>query len=385
MMLVDDVALKIHPLSPHDTIGRAAEAIRISPASAVPVAEDGRIVGVVSVRELKEALAGCQGEQIRRQPVASVMNGDLLCLRSSVSVEHALEVFRDNGIDAAPILDPVGRYVGMVGTGELLSAACRSMRPAMIGGLATPLGVYLTNGVVRAGVGDAALVSAGFFMGLLQFIAAWSAYHVTPALVRLTQEGHARAVFAASSALLPASTAAFWLPPVLTILFFCLLFRFSWVTGYHAAEHQVVHAIEQGDDLTPEAVRAKPRVHPRCGTNLMAAFILFMVLHGGLPSELSWLAFPTALIAWRAFGSLLQHYITTKPANDWQLRSGLRAGEQLLERYQAHVMEQPSRGRRLWNIGLLQVLAGFLLLWALLWLLQSISFLNTAWLDYLGS
>jgi hypothetical protein len=157
------------------------------------------------------------------------------------------------------------------------------------------------------------------------------------------------------------------------------------VTGYHAAEHQVVHAIEQGDDLTPEAVRAKPRVHPRCGTNLMAAFILFMVLHGGLPSELSWLAFPTALIAWRAFGSLLQHYITTKPANDWQLRSGLRAGEQLLERYQAHVMEQPSRGRRLWNIGLLQVLAGFLLLWALLWLLQSISFLNTAWLDYLGS
>jgi predicted transcriptional regulator len=384
-MLVDDVALKIQPLSPHDTIARAAEAIRVSPASAVPVAEDGRIIGVVSARALKEAVAGCTGEQVRRQPIATVMNGDLLCLRSNVSVEQALELFRDNEVDAAPVLDPVGRYVGMVGTGELLSAACHSLRPSMIGGLATPLGVYLTNGVVRAGVGDAALVSAGFFMGLLQFIAAWSADLLTRPLVRLAQDGHAHAVFALLGSLLPASTAVFWLPPVLTLLFFCLLFRFSWVTGYHAAEHQVVHAIEQGDDLTAEAVRAKPRVHPRCGTNLMAAFILFMVMHGSLPPELSWLAFPTALIAWRAFGAVLQQYITTRPANDWQLRSGLHAGEQLLERYQARVTEQPSRWRRIWNIGLLQVLCGFLLLWTVLWLLQSIGFLKTAWLDYLGS
>jgi predicted transcriptional regulator len=384
-MLVDDVALKIQPLSPHDTIARAAEAVRVSPASAVPVAEDGRIIGVVSARALKEAVAGSTGDQVRRQQIADVMNGDLLCLRSSVSVEHALELFRDNEVDAAPVLDPVGRYVGMVGTGELLSAACHSLRPSMIGGLATPLGVYLTNGVVRAGVGDAALVSAGFFMGLLQFIAAWSADLLTRPLVRLAQDGHAHQVFAALGSLLPASTAVFWLPPVLTIFFFCLLFRFSWVTGYHAAEHQVVHAIEQGDDLTAEAVRAKPRVHPRCGTNLMAAFILFMVMHGSLPPELSWLAFPTALIAWRAFGAVLQQYITTRPANDWQLASGLHAGEQLLERYQARVTEQPSRWRRIWNIGLLQVLSGFLLLWTVLWLLQSIGFLKTAWLDYLGS
>ncbi len=34
----------------------------------------------------------------------------------------------------------------------------------------------------------------------------------------------------------------------------------------------VVHAIEEGEDLTLEKVRPMPRVHPRCGTNLVALF-----------------------------------------------------------------------------------------------------------------
>jgi uncharacterized protein YqhQ len=72
-----------------------------------------------------------------------------------------------------------------------------------------------------------------------------------------------------------------------SLLLFALLFRLSWVTGYHAAEHQVVHTIEQGDDLRPEVVVAKPRVHPRCGSNLMAGFgigygLVTMCVGGGM-------------------------------------------------------------------------------------------------------
>jgi hypothetical protein len=226
-------------------------------------------------------------------------------------------------------------------------------------------------------------MSAGFFMGLLQFLAAWGAYALTPMLVRLTAH-LSREGFLAASLLPSPAVAYFWLPPLLTILFFALLFRFTWVTGYHAAEHQVVHAIEQGDDLTLETIRAKPRIHPRCGTNLMAAFILFMVLHGGLPPELSWLAFPVALIAWRAFGSFLQQYVTTRVPTERELKSGLRAGEELLARYQSRPAQMPGRFRRLWNMGLLQVLAGFWVLWSLFWLLEAISFLDTPWLEYLG-
>ena len=38
--------------------------------------------------------------------------------------------------DAAPVLDEMGRYVGMVGTASLLSAVCGKLRPSSIGGLA---------------------------------------------------------------------------------------------------------------------------------------------------------------------------------------------------------------------------------------------------------
>jgi CBS domain-containing protein len=385
-MVVEEITHRVPPLHPNDRLSKASEAIRVSPAAAVPVAEDGRILGLVSARDLKELLGGCPPEQWRTRSIGSLLDGELFCVPGNLPVDDALAAFRDHDLDAAPVLDEHGRYLGVVGTGALLSAVCGGLRPPMIGGLATPLGVYLTNGVVRAGVGDLALVSAGFFMGLLQLLAAWGATALTPTLVAAAQLWRSNPMVADGGSWLPAPADALtWLPPVLTIIFFSVLFRLSWVTGYHAAEHQVVHAIEQGDELSAESVRSKPRVHPRCGTNLMAAFILFMVLHGGLPTELSWLAFPVALIAWRGFGSFLQQYITTKPATERQIESGLYAARQLLERYQSCVTEQPSRGRRLWNIGLLQVLGGFFVLWTLLWVLDSLPFLNTRLLDYLGS
>src|SRR5262249_55949429 len=128
------------------------------------------------------------------------------------------------------------------------------------------------------------------------------------------------------------------------------------------AEHQVVHTIEQGDDLKPEVVRTKSRVHPRCGTNLMAAFGIFMILERwGGP-----LAFVGALLTWRFFGSLLQLYVTTRPAREPELASRISAGRQLLERYQAGVGVHATGWRRLWDMGLLQVAAGFALVWMLL-------------------
>ena len=163
------------------------------------------------------------------------------------------------------------------------------------------------------------------------------------------------------------------------------MFRFSWVTGYHAAEHQVVHAIEQGEDLRPEVVRAKPRVHPRCGTNLMAAFGIFMILERWAGP----LAFVVALITWRFFGSLLQQYVTTRPARGWELESGLSAGRQLLERYQGSVGIHSSGIRRLWNMGLLQVFLGFMIVWSLLLFGQHLltpGSLEATWFqNYLGS
>lgn len=50
------------------------------------------------------------------------------------------------------------------------------------------------------------------------------------------------------------------------------------VLEYHGAEHKVIHALEQGDELTVEAVRPYPILHPRCGTSFLLLVALISVL-----------------------------------------------------------------------------------------------------------
>ncbi|HEU4754438.1 MAG TPA: DUF1385 domain-containing protein, partial [Armatimonadota bacterium] len=255
-----------------------------------------------------------------------------------------------------------GGLVGLVTKAELVPAVVGRVKPPVVGGMATPFGVYLTGGGVRGGVGDLALMSTGIFMCLVMIVsfqlakflvdAAWAQPELADLLAHLP------------SGNLPLSPMSIsW-----TVLF-AVLFRLCWITGYHAAEHQVVHAIEAGDDLKPEIVSQKPRVHPRCGTNLVAAanLICLFWFH-----RVPWLgelepvaALLITVLYWRRVGGWLQQYVTTRPATPKQIESGIRAARQLLDRYQQRPRQQ-GMVRRVWNMGLLQVMAGWLLCLSLL-------------------
>lgn len=49
------------------------------------------------------------------------------------------------------------------------------------------------------------------------------------------------------------------------------------VFQYHGAEHMTIHALEHGDPLTPEAVRAYPTAHQRCGTEFLVVVIVLSI------------------------------------------------------------------------------------------------------------
>lgn len=355
---VAEIAVRVRPLSPGDSLARAAELVRTSPGGAAPVQQDGQIIGIVSAGTLADWVAEQGVEQARSASVLAVTRPASDGIRSDATILQALEQLREAECPAAPVVDAFGRYLGMVGRGELLSASMGALRPPLVGGMATPFGVYLTDGTRRGGVGDAALVSTGIFLGLVQVLSSWLGYRSSVTAMSLLE----RIAPAWSARLLGGFSPL--MPPELfyvafSLLLFALMFRFSRVTGYHAAEHQVVHAIEQGDDLRAEVVREKPRVHPRCGTNLMAAFGVFVILERWAGP----LAFVGAILLWRFFGSFLQQYITTRPAHEPELDSGIFAGRQLLERYQGGIGKHASGWRRLWNMGLLQVSFGFIIVW----------------------
>lgn len=69
---------------------------------------------------------------------------------------------------------------------------------------------------------------------------------------------------------------------------FGLFLAFVWATGrmpdmrrvfqYHGAEHQAVHAFEQGLPLTPASMQRLPTAHERCGTAFIVTVIAVSIL-----------------------------------------------------------------------------------------------------------
>jgi hypothetical protein len=138
------------------------------------------------------------------------------------------------------------------------------------------------------------------------------------------------------------------------------------LAGYHAAEHQAVHAIERGEPLRPEILRRMPRVHPRCGTNIMAGALIFTVVSQALTalriglgsSDSAVLGAIVALFTWRSLGAFLQQYFTTRPATDRQLASGIAAARDLERKFTGAIPRRPTLIRRLWCMGMPQMVVG---------------------------
>lgn len=181
-------------------------------------------------------------------------------------LQDALDALRVSGQASLPVRDTQGRVVAVLS--QPPPAA-----PPRLGGMATPLGVYLHDGVSGGGAGFWGLVLTGMTMSVLALAAQVLAFAVSR-----FGSVHFPGLWVWESRLpdgLPGLLAA--LSPWLPLPFVFGLLRLAPLSGTHAAEHQVVHAVERSAPLQTAVVRAMPRVHPRCGTNLFAGFTLFLV------------------------------------------------------------------------------------------------------------
>lgn len=280
-------------------------------------------------------------------------------------LRDALETLHRSPASTLSILDPQ--------TGEVLAVLSRRDAPRL-GGMATPLGVYLHDGVSVGGVGFWGLFLTGVTMSGLALAAQAFAHG-------LAHEAMAHgAGLSRWEARLPLGV-QLWLAaisPWLPLPFVFLLLRLLPMSGTHAAEHQVVHCIERDVPLVPDNVRVMPRVHPRCGTNLFAGLTLFLLTFlavfcaaqaggWGLLDGVSLaaiLAAPVTLLNWRRVGGWVQQWFATRPATDHQIAGAIRAAEQVLfRRRQWMDCGRPLRfafGRRIWAMGLGQVFLGYL-------------------------
>jgi CBS domain-containing protein len=360
--LMRDVPL----LRPTDSVGRAAEVLRCSVYSVLPVVEEGRVVGLVTEEQLRGLFPlvsrnGSNGDGRPLVTVAHIMLTDVKPVPEAISLPAFAELLDQQTLDALPVMDGLGRYRGMMSRADAVAAETESIRPPVVGGMATPFGVYLTTGALRAGAGHLGLFLTGACIGLFMVV---SQIVVTAGCLLVDRAWgtsyHQLYAGKPVEELLPPLWVIFTVFTTSSMFLFLLMMRLTPLAGYHAAEHQVVHAIERAEPLIPEIVRQMPRPHPRCGTNLVVAMSLLSLALLNLPRLLATGVVLATILSWRTIGAWIQQHFTTKPANDKQLLSGIRAGEELLRKHREYPEFRATFFQRVLNMGLIQALAGAL-------------------------
>lgn len=309
---------------------------------AIPVVRDGVYTGLIFEDDIFTAIQNGIDEKSSAdsliRPVPSLSN------RASVS--ETLRAMEANKVSTLAITDERGYVLGVITASRLIATNDRYSRPKLVGGMATPSNVRLLGGGVTGGASYLQILGTGALMFTTYMVGSYIALiisHLVPDQILVAD----------------------WYPAVhhgMGLLFFLLLLRAQPLAGYHAAEHMVVHAIEQNEPLEPETVARMPRVHPRCGTNVAVAVGLFLGISTTplIPYEdvRLLLALLATLFLFRPLGSLVQSRFTTKPPTQKQLQAGIEAGKQLLSNYQTARNTNPSIPQRIWQSGILHAMAG---------------------------
>ena len=324
-----------------DSLGVAIDEFRRNGGGLLPVVSEGILVGVLTEAILAESLGS--GANLNDACVAFI--SEPFTIAPYASGAEALRLLSEMDLMTLVVVDDNYRVVGLISPSDLYPRRRELQRPSPVGGMATPFGVYLTSGGLHGGVSLYAVMATGAAM--------FSMFTVSIILVSLALSplSHTRLTNDAQIAIIQG----------VSLLGFLAIMRLVPLSGTHGAEHMVVHAMERGEDLTPEIVARMPRVHPRCGTNLAAAAFLFLGVFS-LPvlddSSRFIIAALLTMFLWKPVGSFTQQYITTRKPTDRQLRSGIKAGTELIEKYSTARHSTASIPKRIWNSGLLHVMTG---------------------------
>jgi len=364
---IDHLVKSVPILEPGDTIRRAAGLIRTTEGSRVLVHDSGQIVGTVSEQAIAGFLARNDDvESALDQPVEPIVDRSVVLVSAGATLRQAADVFASSGSDVLPVIGSLGAYQGAIYRRDLIGLLTRNLRPPTVAGMATPLGVYLTTGSVSGGAGSLGLFLTGVSLATMLVLSNLAVMGLMRLVEKLT---HINLTALLASAPLTARFSLydlpFYLSTVLTIAVFFLLMRLSPLSGYHAAEHMTVHAMEAGEALTPEHVKRMPRVHPRCGTNLLTAAGVFIIITTRVSNQFTVLiALVAVVLGWRSIGGMLQYLVTTKNPSPRQLANGVAAGNQLVDRYLERPGYTATGFARVWKMGFLQTAAGMgLTLW----------------------
>jgi CBS domain-containing protein len=378
---------QVKTLSPDDTVGKAIVLFQIEDADYLPVVESSRLVGIVSTEKLLK-IASEQPNLIEITSVNMIMEIPETVLYPHFTIQVARQIFMEKKVNGLAVVSG-NTYIGWLNCNDILGAVTHNPPPPRIGGMATPLGVYLYTTSITAGVGRFALFLTGLLMALSLFIIQNISLLFSAFIYRLTniQLFKDYTLVFSNLSVQYTSLAQYTISPqdelfliifnsIFTTFLFLVVLRYApFLSGYHAAEHMSVNAIENGEPLTTKNVAKMSRIHPRCGTNLIAilSFIYLGVTLIALTLRTHWgqtnISFVVIItvwmviaiaMTWKKVGAWIQDRWTTRTPSKKELESGVKAAVELLSTYRMAPIERQSTWDRILMMGIQYVMMGIL-------------------------
>jgi CBS domain-containing protein len=125
--LKDVMTVNVQVISPAATIREAAQKMREGDFGLMPVAENDRMIGAISDRDIAvRAIAEGKGPDT---PVRDVMSEGITWAYEDDSVEHAAEIMSEHQVRRLPVVSREKRLVGIVALGDF-AVESSDLKPA---------------------------------------------------------------------------------------------------------------------------------------------------------------------------------------------------------------------------------------------------------------
>ncbi|WP_281459255.1 CBS domain-containing protein [Pseudomonas sp. P13] len=112
---------QVHSIAPEQTVLEALQIMAEKNVGALPVIEDGQVVGVFSERDYARKLV-LQGRSSVGTSVRTVMSAPVVTADSQQSIDRCMEVMTDSHLRHLPVLDN-GQLMGLLSIGDLVKEA----------------------------------------------------------------------------------------------------------------------------------------------------------------------------------------------------------------------------------------------------------------------
>jgi CBS domain-containing protein len=144
MKISECMSSDVHLANPDDSIQSAAATMAEIDSGAIPVGDNGRLVGMITDRDIAiRAVAAGRGPDAR---VADVMSHDVKYCYEDEDTEHVLANMGDIQVRRLPVLNREKRLVGIVSLGDLAMTGARAKTGQALGDISRPGGSHTQSG-----------------------------------------------------------------------------------------------------------------------------------------------------------------------------------------------------------------------------------------------